>query len=117
MFLNICRWGPEIEEKPEAKSSLKLDASLAIKGGNDLSETELSGGGETVKEEDDEQGQDEDTEQGELEEKDEGKSKDLEKSKDEGKRKDDEKREDKKKEEGEEKGEGEKEQLDDIKKR
>merc|ERR1711974_223975 len=61
------RWGPEVEEKPEeegsAKSSLKLDASLAIKGGNDSSETELSGGEKTVAEDEEEKGENEDKEQ------------------------------------------------------
>jgi len=90
------RWGPEIEEKSKeeeslAKSSLKLDTTLAIKGGNDSSSgTELSGGEKTVKEEEeeDEQGEDEDKKQIGQEEK----------------------------VEEEEKVEGEKAQLDDIKK-
>merc|ERR1711990_695675 len=96
------RWGPEIEEKPEeeeglAKSSLKLDASLAIKGGNDSSETELSVGEKTVKEEEEEQGEDEDKEQVD------------EKNEDEEKTEDEEKSEGEEKSKGEEKGE--KEQL------
>jgi len=104
-FFCIFRWGPEIEEKPEeeeglAKSSLKLDASLAIKGGNNSSETEEK----TVKEEEEEQGEGEDKEQVEVDEK----CEDKEKSEDE------EKNEGQEKGEGEEKGE--KEQLDDIKK-
>merc|ERR1712108_123362 len=99
------RWGPEIEEKPEeeeglAKSSLKLDASLAIKGGNNSSETEEK----TVKEEEEEQGEGEDKEQVEVDEK----CEDKEKSKDEEKNEGQEK--------GEEEEKGEKEQLADIKK-
>merc|ERR1711974_577795 len=54
-----------------AKSSLKLDASLAIKGGNNSSETEEK----TVKEEEEEQGEGEDKEQVEVQEKGEGEEK------------------------------------------
>ena len=93
----IERWGPE--EKPEeegssAKSSLKLDASLAINGGNKSSETEM-GGEETVKEDEEEDEQNEEK----VEVKDEEKVEEVEKV------------------EGEGIGEGEKEQLGDIKKR
>ena len=102
----IERWGPEPEEKPQeegsspAKSSLKLDASLAINGGNKSSETEM-GGEETVKEDEEEDEQNEEK----VEVKDEEKAEDEEKV------------EEVEKVEGEGIGEGEKEQLGDIKKR
>ena len=103
----IERWGPESEEKPQeegsspAKSSFKLDASLAINGGNKSSETELDGGEDTVKEDEEEDEQNE--EKVEV--------------KDEEKVEEEEKVEDVEKVEGEGIGEGEKEQLGDIKKR
>ena len=125
--LCVFRWGPEIEEKSKeeeslAKSSLKLDTTLAIKGGNDSSSgTELSGGEKTVKEEEeeDEQGEDEDKKQIGQEEKVEGeeKAEEEEKDEEEEKGKGEEKSEEEDKVEEEEKVEGEKAQLDDIKKR